>query len=159
MKSWFGKSANGRRHARGARRELPASPQLQMSDFPEPLWMASIDDPEWAEPRRVRPCSFVSGPEAGREYLWLRVVAGDGDSLFRPAQDLVVTPRHHRLFGIPHEDAAVHVRLYLPEDHADLAAGAFRPDHQDGADAWTALWASYEAATSRAMGAGDEAAR
>lgn len=122
-----------------------------MSDFPEPLWMASIDDAEWAAPRRVRPCSFVTGPERGREYLWLRLVVNDGDSLFSPARDLVVTPRHSRLFGIPYEDAAVHVRLYLPEEHSDLAAGAFDPGHEDGADAWTALWASYEIARSRAL--------
>jgi hypothetical protein len=124
---------------------------MELTDLPEPLWLASTEHPDWGAPRRAHPRAFVAGPDPRRQYLWLTLDApesgpGDGGGAGPPGE-VVVTPRHAYEFTPWGTVDPLHVHLWVVHDLAELAEGRFAA--RASSDVWSALWASREEAARR----------
>lgn len=119
---------------------------MSIAFIPGPMWLSSAESVSWESPRLVLPRSFLAGPMAERQYLWLsyQPVETGLDEPLAP-QDVVVTPRFTFHFEAPRVGHPVHVHLWVAQGSEELASGRFQPQTPQG-DAWCTLYSTREEA-------------
>lgn len=116
-----------------------------ISDFPDPLWLASTEHPDWGVVRRVSPRASVQGPMADRQYVWLIVHPDEDYAEYPPpgsSVGVVVTPRHYYRFPLLDDVTPLHVHLWVAYSSGDLEEERFNPA-RPSPDVWSALWKCY----------------